>query len=269
MEFRPLTAARRFLAGQNGAAPARRSRTPKPTVESLEGRALMAHLHGVSALSMRRAMTLFQTTNLVSNNTQVVPALSQDPNLVNAWGIAASPSGPFWVADNGTGVSTLYNGAGAKQALVVTVPPPAGAQGHSAPTGIVFNGSTDFVVQSAGKSGASVFVFSTEDGTISGWSPGVNATNAILAVDNSASGAVYKGLAMAASSAGNRLYATNFHTRARWTCSTRASIPSLSVPALSPTGAFHAGSLPLGSPTSAATCCSSPTPSRTPISTTT
>jgi uncharacterized protein (TIGR03118 family) len=154
-------------------------------------------------------------TNLVSD----VPGLAQttDPNLVNAWGITSSSTSPFWVADNGTGVSTLYNGAGQPfplaSPLVVTIPPPAGsAPGTtSAPTGTVFNGSSDFVVSSGGHSGPSRFIFDTEDGTISGWSPTVDATHAILAVDNSASGAIYKGLALGSTATGNFLYATNFH----------------------------------------------------------
>ena len=153
-------------------------------------------------------------TNLVSD---VTGAATTDPNLVNAWGIARGPTTAFWVADNHAGVSTLYNGAGhpfpAAQPLVVTVPPPAGSDPGtmSSPTGVVFNDTSDFVITDGSTSGASAFIFSTEDGTISGWNLNVSAGAAILTADNSAAGAIYKGLALASTAAGNFLYATNFH----------------------------------------------------------
>ena len=150
--------------------------------------------------------------NLVSNIPNM--AVTTDPDLKNPWGIAFSPTSPFWVADNGTGVSTLYNTNAQKLALTVTIPPPMGSTDTATPTGIVFNGSSDFVVSSGGNSGPAVFIFATEDGTISGWNPNVNATAAILAVDNSSSGAVYKGLALASSRFGNFLYATDFRNNA-------------------------------------------------------
>ena len=92
-----------------------------------------------------------------------------DAALVNGWGLSAGPTTPWWVSDNGTNTSTLYNGSGAKQALTVSVP--------GAPTGTVFNGAaTDFVVSQNGKSGAARFLFATEGGQILGWSPTVNGT---------------------------------------------------------------------------------------------
>src|SRR5437762_5473565 len=93
-------------------------------------------------------------TNLVSD----IPGLASttDPNLVNAWGIAFSATSPVWIADNGTGLSTLYTGAGGIVPLVVTVPPPTGATGHSAPTGIVFSGAAQsFQVTANGVTGNS------------------------------------------------------------------------------------------------------------------
>lgn len=139
----------------------------------------------------------YQQTNLVSD----VPGLAAvtDPNLVNAWGLARSATSPWWVADNGTGLSTLYNGAGSIIPLVVTIPVPPGGTPPSTPTGIVFNGSADF-------QGAR-FIFVTEDGTISGWSGG---TSAVLKVNNAGS-AIYKGVAIAQSNGANFLYAANFH----------------------------------------------------------
>ena len=144
----------------------------------------------------------YEQHNLVSDGA--VPADLVDAALVNAWGLVASATSPWWVADNGTDSSTLYNGStGAKLSLRVSVP--------SAPTGVVFNGGTGFVVTSGSTSGAARFIFATEEGTILGWSPSVAPTQAVVAVDNSAGGAVYKGLAIASTAAGDRLYATNFH----------------------------------------------------------
>lgn len=139
----------------------------------------------------------FYQHNLVSD----LPGVADftDPDLVNPWGISFSPTSPIWVSDNGTGLSTIYNGLGVKQGLVVTIPP----AGASAPTGQVFNGTTDF-------SGAR-FIFATEGGTIAAWSGG---TNAVQKVDNSGGGSVYKGLALANNGSGNFLYATDFHNNA-------------------------------------------------------
>jgi uncharacterized protein (TIGR03118 family) len=150
--------------------------------------------------------------NLVSDIPGM--AVTTDPNLKNPWGVAFSPTGPFWISDNKTGVSTLYNTNAQKLALTVTIPPPAGSSDTAAPTGIVFNGTPDFVVSSGGRSGPALFIFATEDGTISGWNPNVNGTAAILAVDNSGSESVYKGLALASSRFGNLLFATDFHNNA-------------------------------------------------------
>ncbi len=124
-----------------------------------------------------------------------------DPKLVNPWGIAFGPTTPIWISDNKTGFSTLYNGAGQPfpigSPLQVTIPPPSGGQPPSAPTGIVFNSGTDFA--------GSHFIFATEDGTIAAWTSG---STAIREVDNSASGAVYKGLARV----GGMLYGANFNS---------------------------------------------------------
>jgi len=152
----------------------------------------------------------YQQTNLVSD----VPgaAARTDPNLVNPWGLAFNAARTvLWASDNGTGRSTLYNSAGVPNALVVTIPPPPGSPGPSTPTGMVFNGTPNTLkVTKAGKTAGSAFLWATEDGTIAGWSPTVDATNAVLAVDHSAQGAVYKGLAIVPGAAGPFLYATNF-----------------------------------------------------------
>jgi uncharacterized protein (TIGR03118 family) len=163
----------------------------------------------------------FLQTNLVADLPGM--AMNTDPNLVNPWGIALSPTGPFWISDNGTGVSTLYNGSGMPfpvgMPLVVTVPPPSNMMGTMAsPTGIVFNGTNDFMVSSgtmmSSRTGPAAFIFATEDGTISGWNPSVDPTHAILEVDNlnTMTGPVFKGLAMGSNMMGNFLFATDFRT---------------------------------------------------------
>jgi len=155
----------------------------------------------------------YQQTNLVSDLPNI--AKFQDPNLVNAWGLVHGPATPWWVADNGTGVSTLYNGQGQALPLVVTIPPPKNSPAGTtaAPTGVIFNGNGGFNVVENGTSFSSLFIFDTEDGTISGWNPSfADRTHAILAVDRSTvgAGAVYKGLATGSNASGNFIYATNF-----------------------------------------------------------
>jgi uncharacterized protein (TIGR03118 family) len=148
------------------------------------------------------ALAQYQLTNLVSN--QAGEAHFDDPLSVNAWGLVHPPGGPFWISDNNAGWSTLYNGIGVKQSLEVEIPSANGA-GTGSPTGIVFNGSpdpTEFQVQGW----ASIFIFVTLDGTISGWAPQVDFNNAIIAVNNSRSGAVYTGLAITNKATANFLF---------------------------------------------------------------
>ena len=125
-----------------------------------------------------------------------------DPNLVNPWGLAFGPTGILWVANNGTGTSTLYNAAGAKQGLVVTIP--GAGDPPSAPTGVIFNPTSSFVIPS---STSAKFIFAGEDGTITAWNGG---THAVVVADRSGFDAVYKGIAMAQSHDVKYLYLTNF-----------------------------------------------------------
>ena len=142
----------------------------------------------------------YVVTPLVSNGG--VPAAHTDPALKNGWGLAALTTSPWWVADNGTNLSTLYNSAGVKQALEVIVP--------GGPTGLVANNpGTGFPVTNGTTTGSSRFIWSNEDGEIRGWSPGVDGTHALVGVPNS--GGIYKGLAIATGPAGLELYATDFH----------------------------------------------------------
>jgi uncharacterized protein (TIGR03118 family) len=144
------------------------------------------------------ASDVYAVNPLVSDGGATAP--STDGSLVNGWGLSAGPTTPWWASDNGTSLSTLYSGTGAKVPLTVSVP--------GSPTGTVFNGSaTDFAVSQNGASGAARFLFSTESGTILGWNPAVNGTVALAGADRSSVGAVYKGLAIA----NDRLYATDFH----------------------------------------------------------
>jgi uncharacterized protein (TIGR03118 family) len=152
----------------------------------------------------------YKQRNLVSDG--FIPADHNDHNLVNAWGMTFNPTGPVWVANNGTGTSTLYDGNGNPLSLVVQIPSPSDPNGGGNPTGIVFNGTTDFVVSKNSVSGASRFIFATEDGVIAGWAPNVDPTHAVPVVNNSASiGAVYKGLAIIAGGSSSMLYAADFH----------------------------------------------------------
>jgi uncharacterized protein (TIGR03118 family) len=158
---------------------------------------------GLAGLLVSTAsMAQYRITNLDSN--QIGAARHIDPLQVNGWGLAYGPGSPFWVSDEGSGWSTLYDGQGVKKALEVLIPS-AGA-GPGSATGIVFNGSTnDFQVANW----KAVFLFATLDGTISGWAPQSNPNAAIIAVNNSAAGNVYTGLAVTNNLTGNFLYAAD------------------------------------------------------------
>jgi uncharacterized protein (TIGR03118 family) len=139
----------------------------------------------------------YTVTPLVSDQPGI--AAHTDPNLVNAWGLTASGSSPWWVADNGTDLSTLYRGDGTPQALVVHV--------DGGPTGTAFNPTTGFVLPTGGKA---LFLFDSEDGIVRAWNP-AQGTTAIVVKDRSREGAIYKGLAIADTASGPRLYAADFH----------------------------------------------------------
>lgn len=180
---------------------------------SLRGLGIAAVVLSVSALGLSgatRAPHGYVVSSLVSDRDV---AAVRDRELVNSWGLAASPTGPWWTANEGRNSSTLYSGIGAKQLLTVHV--------QGGPTGIVYSGSRGFVVSGGGRSGPARFIYASEDGTIRGWSPAVPrgwSDVAEVAVDEAAKAAVFRGLAIA----GNRLYATDFHNarvevfNARW-----------------------------------------------------
>lgn len=158
------------------------------------------------------ASGLYHQTNLVSDLPGL--ALIQDPDLVNPWGISMSAGSPFWVANNGTGTSTLYAGDHlgvspsiplTKNALVVTIP-------GGLPTGTVFNtgGPTDFIVKSGAASGRAVFLFASQVGIVSGWNPNVPAAGSKEAQVGGTGDAVYTGLAIGQVGTATYLYAADF-----------------------------------------------------------
>jgi hypothetical protein len=134
-------------------------------------------------------------------------AVAHDAALVNAWGLAASPTGPWWTANEARGRSTLYAADGQKQSLTVVV--------DGGPTGIVYNGGRGFVVRGGGASAPARFIYACEDGMLRGWAPSVPhgwSRTAEVAVDEAAAGAVFRGVAIATLPGGTQqLYATDFH----------------------------------------------------------
>jgi uncharacterized protein (TIGR03118 family) len=141
----------------------------------------------------------YSLTYLDSNLTG--KAKHVDPLLKNAWGLAYAPGGAFWISDEASGWSTLYDGMGNPQTLQVIVPSSSGT-GSGSPTGIVYNGSTEFKIMNW----TSVFLFATLDGTISGWS-GFDPGTTLIAVRQA--GAVYTGLAITSHTSGNSLFAAD------------------------------------------------------------
>jgi uncharacterized protein (TIGR03118 family) len=173
--------------------------------------AVAACLGVVLSMLSAPAEAQYQLTNLVSNQVGQAPTI--DPLLANAWGLVRSATSPWWISDNDTGWSTLYEANGTQEALKVLIPTagngpasPTGLNGPGTPTGVVFNGSSsDFQIQGEPAS----FIFATLDGTISAWSSKVNKNQSIIAVDNSASKASYTGLAITSYATGNFLYAAD------------------------------------------------------------
>jgi uncharacterized protein (TIGR03118 family) len=189
------------LAACGGSAPM----PAADTAAAIAGVSATADLQDEHALLRRGTYT---RRNLVSDDQTAVPAEHQDANLVNAWGLDALPTTPWWVADNGTGLSTLYDGEGGAKSLVVSLPGAGG--GQQAPSGLVANRSTEFTITMGATTAPARFLFASEDGTIDAWTlttPPM--TSAITVVP--ADGAIFKGLTIAETRSGARLYATDFH----------------------------------------------------------
>jgi uncharacterized protein (TIGR03118 family) len=157
------------------------------------------------------AATGYLVRNLISDQAGVADLT--DPNLVNGWGIAISAASPFWICDGGTGLSTVYTASASAFSISATKAaiPPSSSGANKVCTGIIANSvTTSFLVGPAPGRGPN-FIFATEGGTLSGWASAVDPLNAQMAVDNSATGAVYKGLAMVGG-ATPQLYVANFKT---------------------------------------------------------
>ncbi len=176
--------------------------TKKPHIASRPGWMAMLSLLAIAALSLPASAQKVNITYLTSDISAA--GSYQDANLLNPWGMSISPSGPWWLSDNTSGLSTLNVASGQPQSLVVTIPPASGS-GTGSPSGTVYNASTtDFKIHGF----ATPFLFCTEDGTISGWYAG---TTAFIAVNNSGNGAVYKGMTLATANGHNYLYVANFN----------------------------------------------------------
>lgn len=166
------------------------------------GAALIAIACSDTSITNPTLATAYVKTTLVADVASL-GAATLDVNLINPWGIAFGSTGVLWVSNNRSGTSTLYDTIGVKKSLVVTIPSSTSATG-GAPTGIILNSTTAFVIPGSSKA---LFIFAGEDGTISAWSTG---TSAHIVADRSSSNAVYKGIAMATTGGANFLYATNF-----------------------------------------------------------
>src|SRR3981189_2396408 len=166
-----------------------------------------------SALGLAQA---YKQTNLdsdIQGLAQNPPNGQPDVQLVNPWGLIASPTSPWWLSDNNAGVSTLDDGQGVKQGLVVNIPSPVNGVAGTPPGGVC-TGVSGFTFQEKGTTASSVFTFVTEDGTIVAWGPGISPdlpNDAFVVVDNSSNptaptGAVYKGAAIAQMTAGGPFF---------------------------------------------------------------
>jgi len=191
----------------SGPGPRRRSRLRSALALGLV--AALAALAAAAPAAASHPRNAYHQTNLVSD----LPGMAQltDPDLVNPWGLAAGPTTPAWVADNGTDKATIYpgfvNGSPIQKAgLVVTIP-------GGAPTGQVFNPTPGFVVHAGAASGPALFLFDSEAGLVTGWNPGVPPPppSTQAQVGASVPDAIYKGLAIAATAAGTLLYGADFH----------------------------------------------------------
>lgn len=167
----------------------------------------------LTPLPMRAQVTnSYNHTNLASD----IPGVAEFtcPSLINPWGIVEVSNERFWISANGTGIALLKENTGAPVPPAITIPLPGGAPGMSSPTGVVKNLTTGFTISAGTKSGPSKLIFVTEDGTISGWNPDVDPTNAIIKVDRSADNAVYKGAALGTNESGTFLFVTDFRLNA-------------------------------------------------------
>jgi uncharacterized protein (TIGR03118 family) len=178
------------------------------------GRLALLLLLGITAVGLLHAQgtgtNAFLVHNLVSDLAGV--ADHQDPKLVNPWGNGFG-STPFWIGNNGSGTSTLYDGYGTASSTIVSIPAAGGANSGGPVTGVIFNSfSSNTAVLNVQSGKPASFLFCSEDGIISGWNSSVDATHALVLVDNSRAGAVYKGCALGGTSSAPLLFAANFNS---------------------------------------------------------
>ena len=210
---------------------------PNNLMRKLNGSAVLLAALSAALASSAAGANRYTQHNLVSD----IPGAADqtDPNLVNPWGISMSSTSPFWISNNHSGVAAVYNGQGqpipAASPIVVRIPVPSGDTQPAAPTGQVFNDTTGFNVSGQ----PAMFIFATEDGTISGWSSAADRANSIVLVDNSTLGAVYKGLAVASTNNGPMLYAANFQAGT-------VDVYDANLTPVVSTGAFSDSNLPSG-----------------------
>jgi uncharacterized protein (TIGR03118 family) len=187
----------RILFGRVRQASGGRLPVPRPScyleIEYLENRCLLS--------------SAYVQTALVSDIPGLAP--NTDRNLINPWGFAENSSGQFRVASNGAGRAVLFDAQGEKAGADIIIPSPSGAT--SAPNGVVSNPTSGFVISFKGRSAPATLLFSTEDGTIAGWSPVLSQTQAVIAADQSGNAAVYKLLALGTNAHGTFIFASNFH----------------------------------------------------------
>jgi uncharacterized protein (TIGR03118 family) len=177
-------------------------RVHRPSVERLDDRCLLDAGMG------------YVQTNLASDIPGLAP--NNNPQLINPWGFSETPDGQFRVAANGSGTAILFDAQGAKTApdIKIPLPPSSSPSGTSAPNGVISNPTSGFVISDHGRSAPATLLFSTEDGTIAGWNPAVDQTQAVIAADQSGNGAVYKLLTMGTIGQQSFVYATDLHNNA-------------------------------------------------------
>jgi uncharacterized protein (TIGR03118 family) len=173
---------------------------------------LVGALVGLTAATPAQArdhddVNRFRVARLVSD--QPGKAQTTDPNLVNAWGLAFSPTSPLWVSNNGTSTSTLYTGATSPSTSITQVPLVVKIPAGGAPTGVVFNPTNGFALGSGGKTGPALFIFAAETGSITAWNSSGDPTRAVKVAH--VRNAVFKGLAMVSMDDKPYLLATDFH----------------------------------------------------------
>jgi len=197
----------------------------------------MSHANALTTTAQKPKLALSQfyaQHNLLSDGA--VLADLTDSAVVNAWGLVSGPTTPWWIADNGTGKTTLYNVSTGTIQATFTVPGVGTDQGN--PTGIVFNGGTGFVINNGIGSSAARFIFASEDGTLSAFR-GNPIVTVVPNAEAPAHGAIYKGLAIDSETAGQFLYATDFHNG-------RVDIFDSSFHAVNIPGGFTDPNLPAG-----------------------